>query len=46
MEGGKFHPHNNNKVSGLSSDKVEDKEPETEINQSDAEKLKEKKTSD
>ena len=46
MEGGKFHPHNNNKVSEVSSDQVEDKKPETEINQSDVEKLKEKKTSD
>jgi len=46
MAGGKFHPHNNDKVSGVSSDQVEDKKPETEINQLDAEKLKEKKTSD
>lgn len=39
MENGKFIPHNNNS-DGVSSDQVEQKEPEPQINQNDIEKLK------
>jgi len=45
MKGGKFIPHNNSSDSGgVSSDQVDNNEPTETINQSDVEKLKNKKT--
>ncbi len=37
---GKFHPHNKNSENNVSSDQVEQKEPESQMNSNDVEKLK------
>ena len=44
MEGGKFHPHKNNGDAGVTSDQVENKEPEQQMDSSKAEELKKQKS--